>query len=79
MIDELKGRDLLYGARGQAPCDIDAICEQISLFSRAAAGWADQIDSMEINPIRVLPKGCQALDSLILNKPDLTQTQGENK
>lgn len=37
MIDELKGRDLLYGARGQAPCDIEAICEQISLFSRAAA------------------------------------------
>lgn len=68
MIDELKGRDLLFGARGQAPCDIDALATQISLFSRAAAGWADQIDSMEINPIRALPEGCQALDALILRK-----------
>ena len=57
-----EGVDCILNAR------IDPVFGPVVLFSRAAAGWADQIDSMEINPIRTLPIGCQALDSLILRK-----------
>lgn len=57
-----EGVDCILDAR------IDQVFGPMDLFSRAAAGWADQIDSMEINPIRTPPIGRKALESLILRK-----------
>jgi acyl-CoA synthetase (NDP forming) len=68
MIDSLKGAALLKGARGAVPCDLDALSAQISRFSRIAAAWRNDLDSMEINPLRARPEGCAALDALIVRR-----------
>ncbi len=66
MIDELKGAALLKGARGQPPADLDALAEAISKLSLFAAANAENISSVEMNPLRALPTGCLALDALIV-------------
>lgn len=68
MVDELKGSALLKGARGAEPSDLDAVCDAISKLSVFAAAHADTIESIEINPLRALPKGCIGLDALIVKR-----------
>ena len=68
MIDEVKGVALLKGARGQPPADLGALAAAISRLSVFAAAHGDAIDSVEMNPLRALPKGCIALDALIVKK-----------
>nr|MBX2854899.1 acetate--CoA ligase family protein [Paracoccaceae bacterium] len=66
MIEEITGVELLKGARGAAPVDFDALAATLSRLSAIAAANADWIESVEINPLRALPKGCLALDALII-------------
>ena len=68
MIDEVKGRVLLEGVRGQPPADVDALAAAITALSVYAARHADAIDSIDINPLLVLPRGrgVLALDALIV-------------
>ena len=68
MIDELKGAALLKGARGSEPSDLDALCEAISKLSVFAAAHKDAIESIEINPLRAMPKGAIGLDALIVKR-----------
>ena len=68
MIDELKGRPLFEGARGAEPVDKAQIAAAISKLSVFAAAHADAIESIEMNPLRVLPDRCVALDALIVKK-----------
>lgn len=68
MIDELKGAALLKGARGAEPSDLDAMCDAISKLSVFAAAHSTAIESIEINPMRALPKGCIGLDALIVKR-----------
>ena len=68
MIGELRGRAMLEGARGQPPCDIDALAEALSKLSVFVAAKRDEFTSIDINPLLVRPKGegAAALDALIL-------------
>lgn len=68
MIDEVKGRILLTGLRGQPPSDETALAEAIAALSAYAARHAADIESIDINPFVVLPKGQGglALDALIV-------------
>jgi acyl-CoA synthetase (NDP forming) len=68
MIDEVKGRVLLQGVRGQPPADVDALAAAIAALSVYAARHADAIDSIDVNPLLVLPRGrgVLALDALIV-------------
>lgn len=68
MIDEVKGRVLLTGLRGQPPADEDALAQAIAQLSVYAARHANVIDSIDINPFVVLPRGqgALALDALIV-------------
>ncbi|MEL6208811.1 MAG: acetate--CoA ligase family protein, partial [Pseudomonadota bacterium] len=68
MIGEVKGRALLEGARGAEPADIVALSNTIARFSALAAALGDQVESLEINPLRALPDRCIALDALIVRK-----------
>ncbi|MDO9401991.1 MAG: acetate--CoA ligase family protein [Polaromonas sp.] len=72
MINEVKGRILLTGLRGQPPADEDALADAISRLSVYAARHEDAIESIDINPFVVLPRGegAMALDALIV--PRLT-------
>lgn len=68
MIREIRGYAMLEGVRGAAPADVDALAEMLSALSRFAAANADAIESVDLNPVRVLEKGkgVAALDALIV-------------
>jgi acetate---CoA ligase (ADP-forming) len=68
MIGELRGVAMLEGARGQPPCDIDALAEALSKLSIFVAARRSQFTSIDVNPLLVRPKGqgAAALDALIL-------------
>jgi acyl-CoA synthetase (NDP forming) len=70
MIQSLKGKKLLYGARGAEPADVDALCDTIVKFSRLAYDYQDRIAEMDINPIIVLAdgKGVKAVDALVVQR-----------
>ena len=65
MVDSLKLRALLDGPRGAAVSDVNALVDAIVKMSVFAASHEQQLDSAEINPLRVLPNGCVGLDALI--------------
>jgi len=68
MIAEIKGRAILEGIRGRPPVDIDALADALVALSQFAAAHADDLDSIDINPLLVLPRGqgAYALDALIV-------------
>lgn len=68
MMREVKGYALLEGARGAEPFDIDAVAKALAGISRFSAVNAAVIDSIDINPFLVLPKGqgAVALDAVIV-------------
>ena len=68
MIRSVKGYALLQGARGSAPADLDALARALSRLSLFAHANRDRMESIDINPFLVLPKGkgAMALDALIV-------------
>ncbi len=66
MIDEIRGRAVLDGARGAPPADIEALANAISALSIFAAENADNIQTIDINPFIALPEGAVAVDALII-------------
>jgi acetate---CoA ligase (ADP-forming) len=54
--------------RGQPPADEDALAAALAALSVYAARHTDGIESIDINPLLVLPRGrgVQALDALIV-------------
>lgn len=68
MIREIRGFAMLEGVRGAAPSDIEALAQFLSDLSRFAAAHADRIESIDLNPVRVLPRGqgLVPLDALIV-------------
>ena len=70
MIAELAGARVLEGARGRPRCDLDALAGAVAALSRFAAAHADVIESVDVNPLAVLPEGegALALDALIVGR-----------
>ena len=68
MIREIKGYPLLEGVRGGDVADLDALAEALSRLSVFAYENRDRVDSIDINPFLVLPKGqsAVAVDALIV-------------
>ena len=68
MLTKLKGYQVLEGARGQAAADIEALADAISKLSVFADANQDTIESIDINPLLVLPEGqgVVAVDTLII-------------
>lgn len=65
-VDKLQMRALLDGVRGEAAVDIDAYCAAAATLSAIAVAFRDQIKEIDINPIKVLAKGCIGLDALLV-------------
>lgn len=67
MITELRGAALLAGARGTEPADVEALATAVAAVSHFAASYRDDLSSVEVNPLVVLPvgQGCLALDAVI--------------
>jgi acyl-CoA synthetase (NDP forming) len=72
MIDEVKAKSLLHGARGRPVADIEALANALAALSEFAVDMKDQIDSIDINPFSVLPagRGAMALDAVVIRRQD---------
>jgi succinyl-CoA synthetase beta subunit len=68
MIREIRGFPLLDGARGRPKADIAALAKALADVSRFAAAAGDSLESLDINPLAVLPEGqgVLALDALVV-------------
>jgi acyl-CoA synthetase (NDP forming) len=64
LIDALQGAPLLRGYRGAPPVDEAALRESLLRLS-ALIGLCPEIREVDINPLRVLPRGARALDARI--------------
>ena len=67
MLRELRAFPLLDGWRGGAKADVAAAAGVVSALSALAAANADHVETIEINPLRVLAagQGAVALDAVI--------------
>jgi acyl-CoA synthetase (NDP forming) len=66
MLDELRGGDILAGARGRAPRDRDALVDLISRVSRLPFEYPG-IRELDLNPIFCLKRGCAIADARVLH------------
>jgi len=65
MLGELRGAQLLRGARGQEGVDIQAVSEVIYRVSILALALGPQLNALEINPLLVRGSHIEALDVLV--------------
>ena len=68
LIRSVRSFPLLTGIRGRPPGDLGALVNVLVTFSRMAAAFGDEIQSLEINPLLVRPAGhgVMALDALVV-------------
>jgi acetate---CoA ligase (ADP-forming) len=66
MLDELTGAALLRGARGRPRADRRALVDAIMKVQRLAVDLHDEVAELDINPLVALPRGCVALDALVV-------------
>jgi acyl-CoA synthetase (NDP forming) len=69
MIENLRGYQILAGARGHKRVDIDSVVETLLRLSQLLVDFPE-ISELDINPLRVFHEGegCRALDARILLK-----------
>jgi acetyltransferase len=67
MFDEIRGSQILKGARGQPPGDLEALIDTVQRISQLICDLP-QIQELDLNPIKVLPKGqgCLVVDCRIV-------------
>jgi acyl-CoA synthetase (NDP forming) len=66
MLGELRGARVLDGVRGRPPADKDALVDVIMKVQRLAVDLADEVAELDVNPLVALPRGCVALDALVV-------------
>lgn len=71
LIRRVKGYKMLTGFRGKPAADIPALAKVLVQVSRLAARNADRLQTLEVNPVYVLPEGqgVVALDALVQTGP----------
>lgn len=65
MLDSLRGIDLLTGFRGSKATDLDELAQVIFQITQVALGLGEDLEELEINPLRVAGNQIEALDALI--------------
>ncbi len=70
MIKSIKAAPLLLGARGQPKADLDALATMLSRLSAFASAAGPRLESIDLNPVFVLPEGqgAWAADAVITLK-----------
>jgi len=68
MLRETRAWQLLSGVRGQPPADIEALAACMAAVARFGLAAGDSLAELDLNPIKVLPRGqgCRVLDALIV-------------
>lgn len=65
MLESLQGIDLLTGFRGSEATDLDLLAGEIFKISQVAVGLGEELEELEINPLRVAGNQIEALDALV--------------
>jgi acetate---CoA ligase (ADP-forming) len=66
MLLDLKAVALLQGARGSTPANLDALSDTIVRIADAALALGDQLQILEVNPLRVDGDTVEGLDVLVV-------------
>jgi len=66
MINSLKIKPLLDGARGGQACDKKVLATALANFSNLIYGLGDLIQEFDVNPLKVLTNGFVAVDALVI-------------
>jgi acyl-CoA synthetase (NDP forming) len=69
LLDRLQVRRLLDGVRGMPPADTEAAARAVVALSRLAIDLADVIEAVDVNPVIAGPRGCVAVDGLVVPRP----------
>jgi acetate---CoA ligase (ADP-forming) len=70
MIERTHAARLMRGYRGALALDADAVVDALMVLGRVAEDLADVVQSIDINPFVVLPRGGFALDALFVARSD---------
>jgi acetate---CoA ligase (ADP-forming) len=67
MVQELRGKALLQGARGGPPADVPALVRAIVAVSDLAVATDGRLRALDLNPLIVFPEGhgVLAVDALL--------------
>jgi acetate---CoA ligase (ADP-forming) len=65
-LDALAARPTLDGVRGMPPADIPAVIGALVRLSELALDLGDLISALDVNPLIAGPRGCIAVDALIV-------------
>ncbi|MFI5658798.1 acetate--CoA ligase family protein [Streptomyces sp. NPDC051684] len=65
MVSGLRTAPLLHGWRGGRPVDVESLVDLVVTVSEVIAG-RDDIEEVELNPVRVAPDGALAVDAVVL-------------
>jgi acetate---CoA ligase (ADP-forming) len=65
LLDRLRGVAVLRGTRGAEAADLDALSAVIARIGDLAVALGDDLDSLEVNPLRVAGRDIEALDAVV--------------
>jgi acetate---CoA ligase (ADP-forming) len=65
LLRKLRGAGVLQGARGAAPADLAALAGVIARVGDLAVALGDDLESLEVNPLRVDGGSIEALDAVV--------------
>jgi succinyl-CoA synthetase beta subunit len=68
LLSQLSGRPLLEGARGMPKADVCAVARALAQFATLVAALADELESVDVNPVIAGPTGVVAVDALVVAK-----------
>ena len=70
LLDQLKGRKLLDGVRGEPAADVDALVRLMVDLGQFAADFAEEVQEVALNPVLVHPEGdgVTVVDALIVKQ-----------
>jgi succinyl-CoA synthetase beta subunit len=70
MIGEIRAIRLLTHPRGASPADLPAVARLLAAVSRLAAANADELESLDLNPVLVGEEGegCILVDALLIGR-----------
>ena len=67
-LESLPHFEILKGTRGGITVDIESYCKAAVGLSQFAVDYGHTVKELDINPIKVMQKGCVGLDMLLVNK-----------
>jgi len=67
MLDQLKGRQVLDGVRGQPPVDKDALVDLILKVSSIVESYPE-IAEVDLNPVILYPEGYAVVDARVITR-----------